>query len=53
MQYQYKVDDMPLPDLRLRFVTEFEHYLLTEDMKGLRDKLFGTNPINEENKETG
>ena len=31
MQYQYKVDDMPLPDLRLRFVTEFEHYLLTED----------------------
>ena len=31
MQYQYKVDDMPLPDLRLRFVTEFEHYLLTKD----------------------
>ncbi len=31
MQYQYKADDMLLPDLRLRFVTEFEHYLLTED----------------------
>ena len=26
---------------------------VSEDMKGLRDKLFGTNPINEENKETG
>jgi site-specific recombinase XerD len=31
MQHQYKVDDMPLPDMRLRFVTEFEHYLLTKD----------------------
>lgn len=31
MQHQYKLDDMPLPDLRLRFVTEFEHYLLTKD----------------------
>lgn len=31
MQFQYKVDDMPLPDMRLRFVTEFEHYLLTQD----------------------
>ena len=30
MQFQYKVDDMPLPDMRLRFVTEFEHYLLTQ-----------------------
>lgn len=31
MQHQYNLDDMPLPDLRLRFVTEFEHYLLTEE----------------------
>src|SRR5690554_3760469 len=31
MKSQYKVKDMPLPDLRLRFVTEFEHYLLTVD----------------------
>lgn len=31
MQHQYKVDDMPLPEMRLRFVTEFEHYLLTKD----------------------
>lgn len=31
MQHQYKKDDMPLPELRLRFVTEFEHYLLTKD----------------------
>ncbi|MCC5922480.1 MAG: site-specific integrase [Crocinitomicaceae bacterium] len=31
MQFQYKVDDMPLPEMRLRFVTEFEHYLLTQD----------------------
>lgn len=30
MKYQYKTKDMPLPDLRLRFVTEFEHYLLTK-----------------------
>jgi site-specific recombinase XerD len=30
MKSQYKVKDMPLPDLRLRFVTEFEHYLLTK-----------------------
>ena len=29
MKHQYKVKDMPLPELRLRFVTEFEHYLLT------------------------
>jgi len=29
MQHQYKVDDMPLPEMRLRFVTEFEHFLLT------------------------
>lgn len=29
MQHQYKKDDMPLPELRLRFVTEFEHFLLT------------------------
>ncbi|RFC53197.1 site-specific integrase [Brumimicrobium aurantiacum] len=31
MKKQYKVKDMPLPDLRLRFVTEFEHYLLTKE----------------------
>ena len=31
MQHQYKVDDMVLPEMRLRFVTEFEHYLLTVD----------------------
>lgn len=31
MQHQYKKDNMPLPEMRLRFVTEFEHYLLTVD----------------------
>lgn len=31
MQYQYKKDNVPLPEMRLRFVTEFEHYLLTID----------------------
>lgn len=31
MKHQYKLKDMPLPDLRLRYVTEFEHYLLTKD----------------------
>jgi site-specific recombinase XerD len=31
MKHQYKVDDMPLPEMRLRFVTEFEHYLLTKE----------------------
>ncbi|MEZ4888982.1 MAG: site-specific integrase [Crocinitomicaceae bacterium] len=31
MQHQYKTDNMPLPEMRLRFVTEFEHYLLTVD----------------------
>lgn len=30
MQHQYKLKDMQLPEIRLRFVTEFEHYLLTE-----------------------
>lgn len=29
MKLQYKVSDKPLEDLRLSFVTEFEHYLLT------------------------
>ncbi len=29
MHYQYQVSDMELPDIRLRFVSEFEHYLLT------------------------
>ncbi|TXH58760.1 MAG: site-specific integrase [Bacteroidia bacterium] len=31
MQHQYKKENMPLPEMRLRFVTEFEHYLLTVD----------------------
>lgn len=31
MQHQYKIKDIPLPEMRLRFVTEFEHYLLTKD----------------------
>jgi len=31
MEKQYKVSDMELPAIRLRFVTEFEHYLLTTD----------------------
>jgi len=31
MQHQYNLDDMALPEMRLRFVTEFEHYLLTKD----------------------
>lgn len=31
MQHQNKKDNMPLPEMRLRFVTEFEHYLLTVD----------------------
>jgi site-specific recombinase XerD len=31
MKHQYKISDKPLPELRLVFVTEFEHYLLTID----------------------
>lgn len=31
MKHQYRKDNMPLPEMRLRFVTEFEHYLLTVD----------------------
>lgn len=31
MQHQYKKGSMPLSEMRLRFVTEFEHYLLTVD----------------------
>ncbi len=31
MQRQYKINDKPLPELRLAFVTEFEHYLRTVD----------------------
>ncbi len=31
IKHQYKVNDKPLPELRLAFVTEFEHYLLTID----------------------
>src|SRR5690554_458217 len=31
MKHQYKVKDIPLSELRLRFATEFEHYLLTND----------------------
>jgi len=29
MNRKYKVDDMPLKDMRLSFITEFDHYLLT------------------------
>ena len=29
MKETYKVDDKPLPEMRLKFVTEFEHFLLT------------------------
>ncbi len=29
MKLKYKVDDMPLKDMRLSFITEFDHYLLT------------------------
>jgi len=29
--HKYKVENMPLPEMRLSFVTEFEHYLLTVD----------------------
>ncbi len=31
MEKQYNVSDIELPAIRLRFVTEFEHYLLTKD----------------------
>src|SRR5690554_5015732 len=31
MKHQYKTNDMLLSDLRLRFATELEHYLLTQD----------------------
>ena len=31
MKHQYKIKDKPLSELRLRFVTEFEHYMLTQD----------------------
>ncbi len=31
MKHQYKKEDMDLPEMRLRFVTELEHYLLTLD----------------------
>ena len=30
MQKVYKVNDKPLPELRLAFVSEFEHFLLTK-----------------------
>jgi len=30
MQKVYKIDDKPLPELRLSFVSEFEHFLLTK-----------------------
>ena len=32
MKKQYKVNDKPLPELRLAFITEFEHYLLTVEL---------------------
>jgi site-specific recombinase XerD len=31
MKHHYKIADKPLPEMRLMFVTEFEHYLLTVD----------------------
>lgn len=31
MQYQYRIDDKVLPEMRLSFISEFEHYLLTVD----------------------
>jgi site-specific recombinase XerD len=31
MQLQYRVDDKALPEMRLSFISEFEHYLLTVD----------------------
>jgi site-specific recombinase XerD len=31
MVHKYKVENIPLPEMRLSFVTEFEHYLLTVD----------------------
>lgn len=31
MKHQYKVSDMVLKEIRLAFITEFEHYLLTVD----------------------
>jgi site-specific recombinase XerD len=31
MVHKFKVENMPLPEMRLSFVTEFEHYLLTVD----------------------
>ncbi|MDX2361586.1 MAG: site-specific integrase [Crocinitomicaceae bacterium] len=31
IEYQYQAKDISLPDLGFRFVTEFEHYLLTVD----------------------
>lgn len=31
LKHQYKIKDIPLSELRLRFATEFEHYLLTQD----------------------
>ena len=31
MKKVYKVDDKPLPELRLAFVTDFEHYLRTKE----------------------
>jgi len=31
VKHKYKLTDKPLPELRLSFVTEFEHYLLTVD----------------------
>lgn len=31
MQFQYRVNDKVLPEMRLSFISEFEHYLLTVD----------------------
>lgn len=31
MKYRYRKEDLPLEELKYKFVTEFEHYLLTKD----------------------
>lgn len=31
MKHEYRIEDKQLEELRLAFITEFEHYLLTED----------------------
>lgn len=31
LDHQYKISDIELPKVKLRFITEFEHYMLTEE----------------------